>query len=84
MWQSELETLIASAINEKEEAGVRIVALMDTFEIGREEQTRLLEQKQLELDRLVSGLDRTTRLNVTDKEDLTNEVRKRGVERQIG
>lgn len=51
------------------------MALMDTFEAAREEQTRLLEQKQTELDRLVSGLDRTTRLNETDKEDLTNEVR---------
>ena len=48
--QRELESLITSAVSEKEEAGVVIVALMDTLEIGREEQARLLGQKQLELD----------------------------------
>jgi len=74
--QTELETLIRTAISEKEEAGVVIVGLMDTFQIAREEQTRIVDEKQSELDRLVAGLDRTTKLNETDKEDLTQELMK--------
>ena len=37
-------------MREKEEAGERIVALMDAFEMSREEQAKALESKQLELD----------------------------------
>jgi hypothetical protein len=37
-------------VSEKEEAGELIVALMDTFQIAREEQSRLLDQQQTELD----------------------------------
>lgn len=48
--QSELESLSRTAISEKEEAGVVIVGLMDTFEIAREEQSRILDEKELELE----------------------------------
>ena len=48
--KGELANLITTAVKEKEEADMIIVALMDTFEIAREEQSRQLDQKQKELD----------------------------------
>lgn len=48
--QRELSSLVTRAVTEKEEAGGRIVALMDSLELSRGEQARLLEHKQTELD----------------------------------